>query len=103
MATLAAAGLPMIQGNNDGSVVAIQTVGRELGVGLFHRDADELAAQLRDAGVMAELRSNVGRHRAAFTFDAHADRLVAFFRDVIDARGRSNPLLTTAARATQRG
>jgi hypothetical protein len=85
MATLAAAGLPMIQGDNRGSVVAIQTVGRELGVGLFHRSADELAAQLRDETRMRQARAAVARHREAFTFDAHADRLVAFFRDVVGA------------------
>jgi glycosyltransferase involved in cell wall biosynthesis len=85
MATLAAAGLPMIQGDNTGSIVAIQTVGRELGVGLFHRDADELAATLRDPAAMATLRANVERHRGDFTFDTHADDLIAFFRRVIAA------------------
>jgi hypothetical protein len=86
MATLAAAGLPMIQADNAGSRVAIQTVGRELGVGLFHRDAEELAATLRDGAAMNALRANVDRHRSTFTFDAHADRLIAFFRSVIDGR-----------------
>jgi hypothetical protein len=86
MATLAAAGLPMIQGTNDGSTVAIQTVGRELGVGLFHRDAGELAQQLRDEAGMTRRRENVQRHRASFTFDAHADRLVSFLRAAAERR-----------------
>jgi hypothetical protein len=30
---------------------------------------------------------NVVRSRGQFTFDAHADRLVAFFRSVVEARG----------------
>ena len=49
MATLAAAGLPMIQRDNTGATVAIQSVGRELGVGLFFEDYEGLAAQLRDS------------------------------------------------------
>ena len=84
MATLAAAGLPMIQARNDGSTVAIQTMGRELGIGVFHDDAEDLAATLRDETRMAELRENVATQRAAFTFDAHADRLVAFLRGAIE-------------------
>jgi hypothetical protein len=94
MATLAAAGLPMIQRDNSGSTVAIQSMSRDLGIGLFFDDYDELASRLRDQVGMARLRSNVVRHRPTFTFDAHVDRLVDFFRTAIDAhRGskRSSP------------
>jgi hypothetical protein len=87
MATLAAAGLPMIQARNDGSTVAIQSVGQRLGIGLFHETAEDLGATLRDDARMAALRRNVAEHRADFTFDAHADRLVAFLRRAIAARG----------------
>ena len=87
MATLAAAGLPMIQRDNTGHTVAIQTTGRELGVGLFFDDYAHLAAQLRDEVGMARLRGNVARHQSTFTFDAHADRLLDFFRAVIDGTG----------------
>ena len=76
MATLAAAGLPMIQRDNTGAAVAIQSVGRELGVGLFFEDYEGLAAQLRDSAAMASLRSNVAAHAPSFTFDAHVDRLL---------------------------
>jgi hypothetical protein len=95
MATLAAAGLPMLQRDNTGHRVAIQSTGRELGVGLFFDTYEDLAAQLRDEVGMARLRANVARHRPTFTFDAHADRLIDFFRSVIGER--------TAARATPRG
>jgi hypothetical protein len=87
MATLAAAGLPMIQRDNTGATVAIQSVGRELGVGLFFEDYEGLAAQLRDSAAMASLRSNVAAHAPSFTFDAHVDRLVDLFRRVIAEAG----------------
>ena len=83
MGTLAAAGVPMIQRDNSGSVVATQTLARRLDVGLFYRDAADLAAQLRDRARMAELRDNVWRQRALFTFDAHVDGLITFLREVI--------------------
>lgn len=86
MGTLAAAGVPMIQRDNTGSVVATQTLARRLDVGLFYRDAADLAVQLRDARRMTALRENLWRQRAHFTFDAHVDGLVAFLREVIAAR-----------------
>jgi hypothetical protein len=88
MATLAAAGLPMIQRDNDGATVAIQSVGRELGVGLFFEDYTDLATKLRDQATMASLRANVGTHASTFTFDAHVDRLLDLFRRAMaDAGG----------------
>jgi hypothetical protein len=33
---------------------------------------------------MQQVRDNVWRQRDEFTFDSHADGLVAFFRQVID-------------------
>ena len=96
MATLAAAGLPMIQGDNTGSVVAIQSVGRELGLGLFFREEEDLARTLGDGEAMGRRRANVAAHRAEFTFDAHADRLVEFFRRIVDRRAApSRPSLAS--------
>ena len=85
MGTLAAAGVPMIQRDNAGSLVAPQTLAREHGFGVFYRDADDLADQLHDHVRMAALRENAWQVRDTFTFDAHADRLVAFLREVIAA------------------
>jgi glycosyltransferase involved in cell wall biosynthesis len=83
MATYAAAGLPMIQADNTGAVVATQTLTRSLDVGVFAENIEDLAARLRDRERMAELRRNVWRTRGHFTFDEHADRLLAFFRSII--------------------
>ncbi|HWP20788.1 MAG TPA: glycosyltransferase family A protein [Burkholderiaceae bacterium] len=94
MATLAAAGLPMIQRRNDGAIVATQALCREAGIGLFYRDHDDLWAQLRDAATMQALREQVWRTRERFCFDHHVPRLVAFFREVIDC---TRPAVRSAA------
>lgn len=83
IATLALAGLPMIQRDNGGAVVATQNLARRHDIGIFFRDMADLRAQLLHEEHMARLRANVWALRAQFTFDAHADRLVAFFREVI--------------------
>ena len=88
LTTLVAAGLPVLQRDNRGSVVATQTVARERNLGLLFSHMGELGEQLRDAERMEELRESVWRQREEFTFDFHADRLVAFFREVIDRRPR---------------
>jgi len=82
--TLVAAGLPLLQYDNRGAVVATQTLAQEFEIGLFLTDMQELRANLGDTKSMAELRANVWRHREKFTFDYHADRLVDFFRRVIE-------------------
>ncbi|WP_368737885.1 glycosyltransferase [Massilia sp. CCM 8734] len=83
MATLAAAGLPMIQRNNEGAIVATQTLSRQLGTGVFYDTIAHLGALLRDRPRMDALRERVWSQRAQFTFDAHVPELVAFFRRVI--------------------
>ena len=75
----------MIQYDNTGSVVASQTLCRDRDLGIFFRTADGLVQSLRDAERMAALRHSVWAQRAEFTFDAHVDGLVAFFRDVVTA------------------
>jgi len=84
IATLAAAGLPLIQRANPGAVVATQTLARELDIGVFCESLAELGPALSDAARMDELRSNMWRERERFTFDNHVERLVEFFRDVIE-------------------
>ena len=91
MATLAAAGLPMIQPTNDGAIVATQSLCRQLGAGPFSDDFDALAAHLprrHDAHATQQLREQVWSQRHLFTFDHHAPTLVGFFRTVIAARQR---------------
>ncbi|MCW2666579.1 MAG: glycosyltransferase family 2 protein [Frankiales bacterium] len=86
IATLAAAGVPSIQRDNAGSIVATQTLSRERRLGVFWREPADLVAQLRDRPLMDGLRDSVWAQRDEFTFDAHVDGLVDFFRKVIASR-----------------
>ena len=86
MGTLAASGVPMIQRDNSGSMVATQSLARDRQLGLFWRDAEDLAAQLHDRSRMASLRESVWSQRRDFTFDAHVDGLIGLFRRVIAGR-----------------
>lgn len=83
MATLAVAGVPLLQRDNRGAIVATQSLARERNLGLVFSDVTELGDQLRDRSAMEQLRASVWRQREAFTFDFHADRLLAFFRHVV--------------------
>jgi hypothetical protein len=83
IATLAVAGLPMIQRDNTGAIVASQALARRLDIGVFYDEVGELAVQLRDAGRMERLRANMWREREQFCFDTHVPALVSFFRQVM--------------------
>jgi glycosyltransferase involved in cell wall biosynthesis len=85
IATLAVAGLPMIQRDNTGSIVATQALADREGLGVTCASMEDLASQLHDRARLTEIHARVWASRASFTFDAHADRLLAFFREVIGA------------------
>jgi hypothetical protein len=84
--TMVAAGLPMLQTDNSGHIVATQALTKAHDMGIFFSSMEQLRAQLDDKGRVAQLRESVWRQREQFTFDAHTDRLVAFFREVIGRR-----------------
>jgi glycosyltransferase involved in cell wall biosynthesis len=88
LATLAAAGLPLLQRDNSGAVVATQSLARALDIGVFFEDMSHLGAQLLDTARLDAVRDNMWRQREVFTFDHHVQRLVAFFRDVIALRSK---------------
>lgn len=90
LTTLMAAGLPLLQYDNDGAIVATQTLARQLNIGIACKDMAQLGAQLRDSEHMTQLRNNVWQHRPFFTFDHHVDDLVAFFKRVIAEQGGSS-------------
>jgi len=89
MATLAAAGLPMLQRDNYGHRVATQSRVRAEESGVFFSDMAGAADALRDTRRLEGIRTNVARARMAYAFDQHVPRLVGFMRTVIDqAAGR---------------
>lgn len=83
IATLTLAGLPLLQRDNTDSIVATQSLARQLDLGLFFSDMEQLGVQLRDRARLEAVCNNVWQQREQFTFDYHADRLIAFFREVI--------------------
>jgi len=83
LATLAVSGLPQLQGDNTGSIVATQTIVKQLDTGFFFKDMRDLGAQIRDSARLARLQEDTWRQRELFMFDHHAPALVNFFRDVI--------------------
>ncbi len=89
MATLAVAGLPMLQRDNSGHVVATQTICRELGIGIFFKEMDELAEIFSDKQLMKSIRDNVWKHRLEFSFDYHVPAIINFFMEVIKGKNNS--------------
>lgn len=89
LSTLAAAGLPMLQRDNTGHLVATQNLVQPLGLGIFFRDIPDLARQLHDLSYMDQLRKQVWQQRMYFSFDYHADDLIAFFKRVIRVKEKS--------------
>lgn len=83
MTTLIAAGVPLLQADNRGHVVAMEALARRRGIGVSFRDVDDLRRQLRDGAALAAAQDAVWRQRLQFSFDTHADRLLDFFRAVI--------------------
>lgn len=83
LSTLAAAGLPALQRDNRGHIVATQSLLRRLGTGLFFRSIPELAVQLRDREALEKIRNVTRVSRHLFTFDEHTDSLIGYFRNII--------------------
>ncbi len=83
MATLAVAGLPMLQRDNTGHIVATQTLVKEEGLGVFFNTMEDLAEQLKDKENLDRIRQNVWEKRSSFSFDHHVPGLIAYFREVI--------------------
>ena len=92
LSTLMAAGLPMLQYNNQDALVATQSLASRLSVGLFITSMAELSTQLADDVRMDQLRSNAWQKRDQFTFDYHVQALVEYFRKVIDHQRRKKKL-----------
>ena len=84
MYTLAAAGLPMIQKNNDGHIVAMQNRIKRDHAGIFYTDMKDLIEQLRNQALMSQIRNNVINRRLSFCFDNYVPALIDFFREIIN-------------------
>jgi hypothetical protein len=88
MNTLAAACLPMLQINNQGHIVAMQSKVNRFDIGICFDSYEQLGYLLRDKERMQVLRKNVLQHRKQFSFDFHVPDLIDFFRKVIDKKNK---------------
>lgn len=86
IATLMAAGVPLLQQDNHESIVATQSLVNLLDIGLFFTNMHGLREQMDDSDRLSQLRANAWRQRELFTFDYHVDRLVGFFHKVMDLK-----------------
>jgi hypothetical protein len=75
----------MIQRDNEGAVVATQSLARRLGLGVAYRSIEELGALLYDRTRMGAVREQVWQQRFEFCFDTHVPVLVDFFRAVMES------------------
>lgn len=83
MSVLAAAGIPMIQKDNEGHIVATQSYLQDKGCGIFFKNYEDLANLLRDGKRMEEWSKNILKNRLSFSFDYYVKDLTDFFRKVI--------------------
>lgn len=83
MATLAIAGIPMLQSDNSAHIVATQSLVKKLNIGLLFNDMKELGQMLGNNQMMLNLRQNVWNQRHLFMFDSHVMELVKLFRQII--------------------
>jgi len=83
ISTMMAAGIPSIQKDNGLHIVAMQSCIKAIDCGIFFKNINDLARQLKDSIRMHELTNNVMKHRVEFSFDYHVPELVSFFMKTI--------------------
>jgi glycosyltransferase involved in cell wall biosynthesis len=90
MNTLAAVGVPMLQIDNTGHLVAMQSHVKKYDMGIFVDKWEELGAQFQNKDRIKQLRESAIRNRKYFSFDHYVPELISFFRKVIDEKQRKN-------------
>ena len=83
LSTLAMAGLPMLQRDNCGHIVATQTLVESVGTGVFFKTIPELGEKLYDSAELDAVRTTTWAARKLFTFDFYAESLACFFRTIV--------------------
>jgi glycosyltransferase involved in cell wall biosynthesis len=81
--TLMAAGIPSIQKENEGHIVAMYDIVRKENTGVFYKNLDELVSKLQNREYLDHLNKNIQRVRQKYTFDYHVPELTDFFYKVI--------------------
>ena len=84
---LLAAGLPLLQQSNRGHAVAVERIVGETGAGVIYDGLDDLVERLYAELASRSAAAASWRMRHQFTFDAHADWLVALLARVAGRSG----------------
>ena len=86
ISTYASAGLPIIQIDNSGNIVAAEECLRKLDIGLFFSDFYDLSNKLKNTEKIETLRNNVLENRKKFCFDYYVPELISLFRKAINKK-----------------
>jgi glycosyltransferase involved in cell wall biosynthesis len=89
LCTYGMAGIPMLQKDNSGHLVASQTIAQNLGAGLFFNSFEEVGSILSDKENVALARANSWNNRYYFSFDQHLPELIEFFKKIIRRKNNS--------------
>lgn len=81
--TYMAAGLPVIQVDNERSIVAVEECVRRYGIGIQFSNIEDVPRMLKDDVRMNKIRENVINNRDFFCFDHYVPELITAFRQVI--------------------
>ena len=84
LSTMMVAGIPCIQKDNTGHIVAMQSCLKKNSCGLFYTSIYDLSEQLKNKEKMTKLQQQVLKNRIDFSFDSHVPELIAFFKTVIE-------------------
>ena len=80
------AGIPTIQKDNSGHIVAIQDIVKNTDTGFFYKSIYDLSKKLHDKKLLLTLTNNVKKHRKQFMFDYYVIPLKNFFYKVIEIK-----------------
>jgi hypothetical protein len=81
--TYMCAGIPMLQKDNSGHIVSAQNLANEKNIGIPVSSIKTLGNKLYDKELLKRTGESIKKERYNFTFDAHTDRLIDFFREVM--------------------
>ena len=90
LSTYAAAGIPIIQKDNFDSIVAMQNLCKELNIGIYFSNYEDLFIQLKNKKHMFMLEKNIKEKRYQLSFDYHLPELISFFHKVIQYKKTGN-------------
>lgn len=86
MTTLISAGLPLLQHDNCGHIVATQSICKDFDIGIFFKRFEDLPEVFDNKEQIAQVRTNVWNKRMKFSFDNHVPELIRFFKRVIEKK-----------------